>query len=50
MFNGEVSCPECKSRTQEGFMVDNTYGGRLVSKWVEGAADKSRWLGVRLKD
>jgi hypothetical protein len=50
MPHGEVICLKCKARMQEGFIVDNTYGGRLVTKWIEGAPEKSRWLGVRLRD
>jgi hypothetical protein len=32
----------------EGFVVDNTHGGRGVSSWVEGEPQKSFWVGVSL--
>ncbi|MCA8955467.1 MAG: hypothetical protein KDC87_05300 [Planctomycetes bacterium] len=32
----------------QGFVVDNTYGGRSVSHWAEDAPQKSFWTGVKL--
>ena len=32
----------------EGFVIDNTYGGRAVSTWLEGTPTKSMWVGVAL--
>ena len=43
------SCPKCQSRMQEGFTLDNTYGGRAVSSWIEGAPQRSIWVGVKLE-
>lgn len=34
----------------EGFIVDNTYGGRSPAAWAEGAPEKSFWTGLSLKD
>jgi hypothetical protein len=34
---------------QEGVTIDNTYGGRAVSSWLEGAPKKSIWVGVELQ-
>jgi Domain of unknown function (DUF6487) len=42
-------CPKCQSRMQEGFVLDNTYGGRAVSSWIEGPPKKSIWVGVLLQ-
>lgn len=42
------SCPKCNSSMVEGFVVDNSYGSRTVSNWVEGAPKKSFWAGVKL--
>lgn len=42
------TCPKCQARMEEGYIADNTYGGRLVSTWIEGAPEKSRWLGLRI--
>ncbi|MES2443150.1 MAG: hypothetical protein V4574_09995 [Pseudomonadota bacterium] len=32
----------------EGFILDTTDGARKVASWVEGAPDRSMWLGVKL--
>jgi hypothetical protein len=42
------SCPKCQSSMKEGFVIDNTYGSRAVSTWIEGAPEKSMWVGVKL--
>ena len=33
----------------EGYVVDRTEGGYLVSSWVEGQPEKSFWVGLRIK-
>jgi hypothetical protein len=33
---------------KEGFVLDNVHGGRGVASWVEGAPEKSIWVGVKL--
>jgi rubredoxin len=43
------TCPKCQASMVEGFVVDQTQGGRAVSSWLDGAPHKSRWFGVRLK-
>jgi hypothetical protein len=35
---------------EDGFIIDNTYGGRMASTWVEGEPVKSLWKGIRVKD
>jgi hypothetical protein len=32
----------------EGFIIDHSDGGRLVSGWVEGTPVKNMWVGVKL--
>ena len=32
----------------EGVVIDNTYGSRGVSSWLEGVPKKSIWVGVLL--
>lgn len=39
-------CPDCNSEMVEGFILDMTYGGQLVPRWVEGQPEKSMWMGV----
>ena len=29
-------CPKCSGRMEQGFIVDNTYGGHIVSHWAPG--------------
>ncbi len=39
-----LRCPKCDGPMVQGFIVDHHAGGkRLVSTWVEGAPEKSRW-------
>jgi hypothetical protein len=33
----------------EGFILDNTYGARVQSEWIDGPPERSRWTGVKLK-
>ena len=35
---------------EQGFVLDNTHGGRLVSQWAAGAPLKSFWVGTKLPD
>ena len=43
------SCVKCGGEMEEGFVLDNTSRARMQSEWVEGAPERSRWMGVRLK-
>lgn len=43
-------CPKCKSGMEQGFVLDNTYGARIVSHWAAGAPLKSIWVGTKLPD
>jgi len=42
------TCPKCQASMMRGWVLDNTYGSRAVSAWVEGEPKKSIWVGVRL--
>ena len=42
------TCPRCQGSMTEGFLLDQGQGSRSVIKWVEGAPQKSIWVGVRL--
>lgn len=33
---------------EAGFIVDESYGKKLVSTWVQGVPEKSFWMGLRL--
>ena len=35
---------------EQGFVLDNTYGARVVSRWVAGVPQKSFWVGTKLPD
>lgn len=41
-------CPKCAGSMAEGFVLDKTHGGVGVASWVEGAAERSMWTGVKL--
>ena len=41
-------CPKCKSQMEQGFVLDNTYGARIVSHWGAGPPEKSFWFGTKL--
>jgi hypothetical protein len=43
------SCPRCQGRMEEGFVVDEGYGSRTVSAWIEGVPIKSFWSGLKTK-
>ena len=42
-------CPKCQGSMSEGFILDTTDGARKVANWVEGAPERSMWLGVKLR-
>lgn len=42
-------CPRCQGSMTEGVIIDNTYGARGVSTWLEGAPVKSLWMGLKLQ-
>jgi hypothetical protein len=50
MTASEKKCPDCEGEMVEGFILDMTYGGQLVPRWVEGRPEKSFWTGVKTND
>ena len=43
------TCPKCQGAMSEGFILDHNHSARAVGRWVEGAPEKSFWLGIRLR-
>lgn len=44
-----IYCPKCSNPSEEGFVLDQTYGANLQATWVEGPPTRSVWSGVRMK-
>ena len=42
-------CPDCGVEMIEGFILDMTYGGKLVPRWIKGSPEKSSWTGLKTK-
>jgi len=38
-------CAKCNGQMEQGFILDNTYGGRIVGHWAAGAPKKA-FLGI----
>lgn len=43
------SCPDCNRPMEEGFIIDETHGGRGIGSWVAGQAEKSIWTGIKMR-
>ena len=41
-------CSKCNGQMQQGFVMDMTRNGRLVSQWGAGKPIKSFWVGTKL--
>jgi hypothetical protein len=41
-------CVGCQRRLEGGFLLDQGSNGNAVTKWVEGAPEKSFWLGLKI--
>jgi Domain of unknown function (DUF6487) len=41
-------CPKCNGQMEQGFVLDFTYGTRLVSQWVPGAPEKVFLIGIKI--
>ncbi|GMV15619.1 MAG: hypothetical protein HS104_25680 [Polyangiaceae bacterium] len=50
MATSPLQCPKCESEMEQGFVLDNTYGARLVSQWAPGAPLKSFWTRTKLPE
>lgn len=44
-----IECPKCRSRMEDGFIVDSTHGGSTQSQWAAGQPVKSFWTGLKLR-
>ena len=47
MSHTPSECPKCRGRMEQGFVLDQTYGARVVSHWAAGAPLKSFWAGTK---
>jgi len=51
MSTEQTRCPKCGGGMAQGFVVDvHQYGSRRVSSWVEGAPQKSFWVGTSISN
>ncbi len=48
----EVShiCPKCNGAMEQGFIIDQIYGGRVIGYWAAGSPQKSIWTGTKLPE
>ena len=46
MSHTPQQCPKCHGRMEQGFVLDQTYGARVVSHWAAGPPLKSFWAGT----
>ena len=49
MAAAKKKCPDCEVEMVEGFILDMTYGGQLVPRWLKGRPEKSFWTGIKSK-
>lgn len=47
MAEDRKTCVECDGTMVEGFILDLTYGGQMVPRWIRGAPEASFWTGVK---
>ncbi len=45
----KTECSDCQSSTVEGFILDMSYGGSMVSRWVKGKPTESWFSGIKTK-
>ncbi|HWT00910.1 MAG TPA: PF20097 family protein [Pyrinomonadaceae bacterium] len=45
MAAAKKKCPDCEGEMVEGFILDMTYGGQLVPRWIKGTPEMSFWAG-----
>ena len=50
MNESNTNCPKCSAETEEGFILDHTYGANMTSNWVEGEPVKSFWYGTKVSN
>lgn len=49
MSDRNLTCSECGGEMEEGFILDNSYGALLVSRWISGKPEPSWWQGTTIK-
>ena len=42
------TCPKCSAQMNEGFILDDTYGGKVQSEWAGGTPRRSIWTGLKV--
>ena len=47
--NRQPDCLRCSGSMEVGFIVDEGYGTRTVSKWIGGAPEPSVWTGLKVR-
>ena len=47
-MNAPEKCPKCGGRMEDGFVLDQSHGARLVSRWVEGIPKLSFFDNVKV--
>lgn len=47
MHKRVIICSKCEGAMDIGIIADNTYGGQLQSRWLEGEAKESFWTGLK---
>lgn len=43
----QLECVKCGGRMTGGLVIDYTHGGKVQSRWVEGAPEESFWTGLK---
>jgi hypothetical protein len=49
MIPDRHDCPKCGHRMHPGFYLDSKHDWRGQTEWVEGAPQRSFWMGIKLK-
>ena len=47
-WDRSMECPRCSGTMEPGFVVDESYGKKVVAKWVAGEPRKGFWTGLKL--
>ena len=44
-----LTCPDCRTAMEGGFLRDRSDSESVQATWVEGAPERSAWTGLKLK-
>ena len=47
MNQSPTCCPKCEGEMEQGFTLDFSQAGGLVSRWAAGTPQKSFWRGTK---